>query len=341
MRVDRIPTTRLTQMRMLECALWAMLLITVLVLPGIEYVYASEFEATGLQKRKTEFVGLLGQRRVYRYYLPTHYDSKKSYPVVIALHGGISRGRNIRLRSGLDQIAEREGFIAVYPEGNGIGTFFKHWNAGTCCAKAMKADIDDVGFVLHLIDELSAGFSIDKARIYVFGFSNGAMLAYQIAAEEPQRIAAVAAISGTFGRVNDAGELDWHIPTPSLPVPTMIVHGSEDPRLPFDGIHDRKGKKNGLDMIPVREGARFWARSNGCAALGIRTPSGFENVKLTIWPHCNSNSEVRLYRLDGWKHSWAGASLKTNSDFNRIGRFETAEVIWNFFKRFRRGQPLQ
>lgn len=326
---------------MFECVLRAILLFAVVFLPGIEYAYANDFESTRLQKRKTEFAGLFGQRRVYRYYLPTHYDSKKSYSVVIALHGSISRGRNIRLRSGLDQIAEREGFIAVYPEGNGIGTFFKHWNAGTCCAKAMEADIDDVGFVLHLIDELGASLSIDKARIYVFGFSNGAMLAYQIAAEKPQRIAAIAAISGTFGRVNDSGEFDWYIPMPNLPVPTMIVHGSEDPRLPFDGIQDRKGKKNGLDMIPVLEGAKFWARSNGCAALGKHSSSGFENVELTIWPHCNSNSEVRLYRLDGWKHTWAGASPKTGSDYNKVGRFETAEVIWNFFKRFRRGPPLQ
>jgi len=326
---------------MFECVLRAMLLFALAVLPGIEYAYANEFESTGLQKRKTEFVGLFGQRRVYRYYLPTHYESDKSYPLVIALHGGISRGRNIRLRSGLDQIAEREGFIAVYPEGNGIGALLRHWNAGLCCAKAMKADVDDVGFVLHLIDELGASLSIDEARIYVFGFSNGAMLAYRIAAEKPQRIAAIAAISGTFGRVNDSGEFDWHIPIPKLPVPTMIVHGSKDPRLPFDGIQDRKGKNNELNMIPVREGARYWARSNGCAASGMRTSSGFENVELTIWSDCNSNSEVRLYRLDGWKHSWAGASPNTGSDYNQVGRFETAEVIWNFFKRFRRSLPLQ
>ncbi|MDH3375648.1 MAG: alpha/beta hydrolase-fold protein [Gammaproteobacteria bacterium] len=321
--------------------LWALLLPVFIVLFGIEYSYADELATGGLQKRKTEISGLLGQRRIYRYFLPSHYDSDKIYPVVIALHGGVSHGRNIRHRSNLDQIAEREGFIAVYPEGNGLGPFLKHWNAGTCCAQAMKAGVDDVGFILHIIDELSASLSVDRTRIYVFGFSNGAMLAYQIAAIKPQRIAAIAAVSGTFGRVNETGEFDWSLPMPDLPVPTMIVHGADDPRLPFGGIKNLKDKRNGLGMIPVLEGAKFWARSNGCVALGKQISSGFKNVNLTLWPHCKSRSEVRLYRLDGWKHSWAGASPKTGSDYNRVGRFETAEVIWEFFKRFRRSQPLQ
>ncbi|MDH3693026.1 MAG: hypothetical protein OER96_00450, partial [Gammaproteobacteria bacterium] len=203
-----------------------------------ELAYADEFAKSGLNKKKTELTGLLGQRRVYRYYVPTHYDNQRSYPLVIALHGGVSRGRNIRLRSGLDEVAEREGFVAVYPEGNGIGPLFKHWNAGTCCAKAMKEGIDDAGFVMRIVDELSDGLSIDTSRVYLLGFSNGAMLTYQIAANYPDPIAAIAAISGTFGRVTPSGEFDWYIPQPDVTMPTVIIHGSDDPRLPFDGVRD-------------------------------------------------------------------------------------------------------
>jgi len=306
----------------------------------VEQGHAGEFTKSGLNKRKTELTGLLGQRRVYRYYVPTRYDSERSYPLVIALHGINSRGRNIRLRSGLDDVAERDGFIAVYPEGNGIGALFKHWNAGACCAKAMKKGIDDAGFVMRIVDELSTGLSIDASRIYLFGFSNGAMLTYQIAAKYPERIAAIAAVSGTFGRVTASGELDWYLPRPAMSVPTLIVHGSDDPRLPFNGVLDTE-KRDGLGMIPVKQSANFWARVNDCPTQPTTPSSGYENVDLMLWSKCESTSEVRLYRLSGWEHSWAGASSKTRSDYNKVGGFETAEVIWEFFQRFSRSKIFQ
>jgi len=75
--------------------------------------------------------------------------------------------------SGWSQLADREGFIVIYPEGIGLLGFLQHWNAGHCCGKAAEDDWDDVAFIEAAINGVSIQYEIDKHRIYMVGFSNG------------------------------------------------------------------------------------------------------------------------------------------------------------------------
>ena len=92
------------------------------------------------------------------------------------------------LTGGARLVADREHFIAVYPNGTGRGRFLV-WNAGTCCGRAPLQGIDDVGFVRAMIDDLAKRTPIDRTRIYATGLSNGAMMTYRIAAEAPDLVA--------------------------------------------------------------------------------------------------------------------------------------------------------
>lgn len=85
---------------------------------------------TGLHKAKVELTGLFGARRKIHYYVPEGLQPGQAVPLVIALHGGLSSPRNIRLRSGLDYLANREKLVAIYPQGNCIFGQLLHWNAG-------------------------------------------------------------------------------------------------------------------------------------------------------------------------------------------------------------------
>jgi len=40
-------------------------------------------------------------------------------PLVVALHGGGTNGKSMQRFSGLDEAADRYGFIVVYPDGTG------------------------------------------------------------------------------------------------------------------------------------------------------------------------------------------------------------------------------
>lgn len=310
-------------------------LLLVMLAPATE---ASDWTAEpGLHSAKLELKGLNGHRRKSFYYVPEDLPESKKVPLVIALHGGLSNPKNIRRRSRLNELADREKLIAVYPQGNGIFNFFLHWNAGFCCAKAQEQQIDDPAFLVAVIDKLADALPIDQSRVYVFGFSNGAMLSYQLASRYPDRIAAIAALSGTYGRLLPDGRVQWPENDSASSMPTLIIHGSEDPRLPWDGSDESIDERGGIGMVPTLEIARFWARRNRCSD-GVEVPSGFSNVSLTRWLDCASGAPVDLYRLGGWGHRWAGRSVHTKADYKTVGGFESIDVIWDFFHKHRSDQ---
>lgn len=97
----------------------------------------------------------------------------------------------------MDRLADRESFIAVYPNGNGrFGKRLLTWNAGTCCAYLVINNVDDVGFVRALVATLAEKVPIDRRRVYATGLSNGAMMSHRLAAEAADLIAAVAPVAG-------------------------------------------------------------------------------------------------------------------------------------------------
>jgi polyhydroxybutyrate depolymerase len=166
---------------------------------------------------------LLRSVRKVQYYLPEGITAAAPVPLVVALHGGISSPKNIRRRSLLNELADREKLVAAYPQGNGLFGLLLHWNAGFCCGKAVDKGIDDVAFVMETIDQLAATVPVDLSRVYVLGFSNGAMLTYSLAAAHPERIAGIAAVSGALGRVTPEGDVDWQIAPPPGGMPTLVI----------------------------------------------------------------------------------------------------------------------
>jgi hypothetical protein len=95
-----------------------------------------------------------GESRSYRVHVPPGYDGLTPVPLVFVFHGGGGSGEQIELRSsGMNEIADREGFVAVYADGTGT---IRTWNAGGCCGSAARDEVDDVGFVRALLDHLEA-----------------------------------------------------------------------------------------------------------------------------------------------------------------------------------------
>jgi len=119
--------------------------------------------------------------------------------------------------TGLSDLADREGFLVVYPNGITLFGWFQHWNAGHCCGRAMKDQVDDVGFISTVIEEVRRDFRVDPSRIYMVGYSNGGMLAYLFAAQEPETLAAVAVIGATIGSSPSPSQPEVRIPPARRP----------------------------------------------------------------------------------------------------------------------------
>ncbi len=131
-------------------------------------------------------------RRWYEYVPESVRDSAAPVPLVVCMHGRGGSAESFIDLSGLNRVAEERGFIAVFPE---AGVYQQRpgglrnvllWN-GSYQGKP----IDDVPFVLALIDDVKSRYAIDASRVYACGQSSGGMMTSQLALRAPDVFAAV------------------------------------------------------------------------------------------------------------------------------------------------------
>ncbi len=248
-----------------------------------------------------------GRDRSYIVHVPK--DALTSpWPVVINFHGGGSSAAGQQAYARMDAVADREGFLVVYPNGTGgVAERLLTWNAGACCGYALLNKVDDVGFVRAVIDNLETHAQIDRARIYATGLSNGAMMAYRLAAEASDLVAAIAPVAGALALST----------TLKRPVPILHIHSVDDTRALYNG---GLGPPYPLTNIRVQHPAveallGRWAESSGCPGEpsidrpihGHGSSSGHTATRISYAP-CKDGVEVVLWKLTGAGHVWPGAS---------------------------------
>ena len=93
--------------------------------------------------------------------------------------------------------------------------------------------MQDIDFVEALIDDLSAKYEIDPARIYAVGYSLGSMFSYELACQLDDRFAAIASFAGTM----PVAPIDC---LPERNVPLLHLHGDDDPIIAYHNTWDWK-----------------------------------------------------------------------------------------------------
>jgi polyhydroxybutyrate depolymerase len=276
-----------------------------------------------------------GRNRAYLVHVP---PSRGVLPVVLAFHGGGGEARGFQEYAGLDGIADREGFVVVYPYGSGVlPRRLLTWNAGACCGRAMSDGVDDVAFAIAVLDDLGRRLPIDAHRVYATGHSNGAMMAHRLAAERGDRIAAIAPVAGALNLET--------LPT-GPPVAVLHIHSVDDPRAlyegglgpPFPGTDARSLHR------PVEEGLGRWRTRNGCAerAREVETRAGEvgsgnegQTATLLVWEPCAAGVTVAHWKLTGVGHGWPGnedSGLREELIGPATTLVDAAEEAWRFFE---------
>jgi polyhydroxybutyrate depolymerase len=277
-----------------------------------------------------------GRERSAIVHVPPRAAEHRNIPVVLNFHGGGGHGGNEKEYSLMDSVADRETFVAVYP--NGTGRFGKRlltWNAGTCCGYAVINNVDDVGFVRALIAQLSERISIDRRRIYATGLSNGAMMSHRLGGETADLIAAIAPVAG--GMV---------VPTiqTSRSVPVMHIHSVDDPRALYSGglgppfpLTKSQVFHPNIDQMIAR-----WVKHNGCSTeptvTDRRTDRDGRGHTATrfFYSNCRDGAEVVLWKLTAAGHVWPGAKQKFMERLlgPSTDIIDANQEMWNFLKRF-------
>ncbi|MBI40607.1 MAG: polyhydroxybutyrate depolymerase [Leptospiraceae bacterium] len=274
-------------------------------------------------------VSVEGQDRSYFVRLPYEKQPapEKKYPLIIQLHGGGGNAEYAESISQMTGIANERGYIVAYPDGSGprISRALKTWNAGQCCGKSMRDNVDDVAFLTGFIDHLIANYPVDPNRIYLCGFSNGGMMTYRAARTLAPRLAAIAVVSGAmFGEET----------IPESPLPVMIIHGTADDTVPFEGGESEMDVvQNNMkgEFASVQFAATFWARNNGCG-LTYRSVSLPEGPTFQKWTFpCPARSPVTVLALVDEGHAWPGGTSGRRNGPKPTTKLSASRVILDFF----------
>ncbi len=174
-----------------------------------------------------------GEQREYILHVPRSYHAGNPTALIIMLHGHGARAKTFESSTGMSRKADREGFIVAYPQALGSPSV---WHT----AVDGSSRIDDVAFIRNLIDSVSHRYSIDPARIYVAGHSNGAFMAYRVGSVLSNRIAAIGISAGSIGRITRSGDT-LRIKDPASPVAVIAFHGEADRAVPYNGGKESDG----------------------------------------------------------------------------------------------------
>lgn len=276
-----------------------------------------------------------GMERSYFYFLPEKDEGQKR-PLLIALHGGgKANGDEYAQRTGYNEIAAREGFMVIYP--NGVDA---QWNDGRNVTFRGAGDnrlIDDVGYINALMDLFVAQYDADPERIYIEGTSNGGMMVQRIACALSDKLAGAASV------IAGMPENIEHSCKPTGALPMLLMNATNDPWVPYNGGEvSPLGQPSGK-IIPSEQLFRFWSERNGCrpplpkvTKLPDTVPEDGSLIFKQYHPECRYGVEVAFYIIREAGHSRPGTIGHVPEKL--LGRnnkdISASEEIWSFFKRF-------
>ena len=238
----------------------------------------------------------------------------------------------------MDKTSDREGFIVVYPAGTNQDQGFTDrlllWNDGRPNQDGKASTVDDLGFFDQVYGDVQKHFNVDRKRVFVCGFSNGAQFSYCVAKKRSDKVAAVAAVAGQRGA-------SGFYEAPPRAMPVMQFSGKEDTVGPYEGGVPKfkkylKQAALKTELEAVRPAMASWARHNGCSPEPAETERRGKAV-MERWGPGKKGSEVILWTLEDGGHAWPGGKMMPSSEKIGLGHINTdvnaSDLMWEFFER--------
>jgi len=235
--------------------------------------------------------------RPFDLFVPTGYVAGTPTPLVVLLHGYGATGAIQESYFQLQPVAEAQTFLYATPDGTLDGSLNHYWNATDGCCDVGHLDVDDVGYLRALIDDVATRYTVDPKRIYLVGHSNGGFMAHRMACDDADQIAAIVSLAG----------VTWNDPTqctPSGPVSIAQVHGTADTTISYTG-----GMVFGLAPYPSAQATvDAWASRNACTGtdattmVDLITDVAGDETTVTRSTGCVPGGGVELWTIAGGGH---------------------------------------
>lgn len=255
-------------------------------------------------------IALGADHRVAYIHVPIGYRNDARTPLVLEFHGaGPEASAAAYLRgSPLDRLADRDGFLDIFPQGLRYSNGNLGWNA----YGPVLYPVAELPFIDRLIARIDAMFCVDSRGIYASGISNGANMINYLACRSTARlIAAVAPVAGPM-----YGQDDGPCAT-SRPISIIDIHSVDDPEVPYSGL---PSPPNQYPLPSVPAWLAGWARLDRCHPAPA-VQSAAPGQILRRWTRCAGSAEIIAYAVHAG-HSWPAT----------LGQRPAAEVVWQFFR---------
>lgn len=269
-----------------------------------------------------------GVARSYFVHVPAALEGRVGVPAVILFHGGEGDGRDAEEAAGLAAVAQARGFVAIYPNSPG-----QQWNDGRATTNSR---FDDVAFARAVVADAAVRFGVDRGRVFAAGMSNGGMFVQRLVCDAADLIRAGAVVAA-----NMPADLAPRC-APLRAVPLLLMGGTADPLMPFDGgeiaAARRLGAGVGGQVISWPQTVDFWARANGCASRP--GPEQLADVardgtRVSREAPGGCNAPVLAFAIDGGGHTWPGMAGRERRLTGPISRdIDATGTIIGFFAGF-------
>ncbi len=256
----------------------------------------------------TQTIDVNGEQRQFRQYLPSGLTNSESVPLVIALHGMGDDMQNFS-NVGFSWFADTARFICVFPQGlNSDLVGQSAWNNGTLIGSAA----DDIGFMNRLIDSLYVRHNIDLSRVYVCGFSMGAIMSNRLACTIPQRIAAIAPVCGALSSP------DLTSCNPGRPFPVMMMNSTVDQLVPY-------APATTPTLSSAQQTLDFWNQNNNNTDSTVTAMPDTENDTITVdkIAFSGGGAPVNMWKQNDAGHQWL---------YTPVNDIDATTEIWLFFR---------
>jgi polyhydroxybutyrate depolymerase len=271
-----------------------------------------------------------GYQREYILHLPAGWNHKEQISLLICLHGGGGNAEQMQKFSGFNTLADQRIFIVVYPNG-----WKGHWNdqRGGCTDEAHNLNIDDVGFISALIDTLKIKHPINK--VYVTGISNGGMMSYKLGSTIGNKLSGIAPIAACMP------ENLYKASPATLPMKVLIMNGTADPLVPYNGGEVKVGKYTRGRVASTEQSKQYWLKINQCDSTK-HTHYNFADKDKTDdctayseeYSSCGSEQKITVITIINGGHNIPGNKqyLPKSMIGNTCNDFNGEEMITEFFE---------
>ncbi len=266
-----------------------------------------------------------GRERTARLHVPSD-RFEGPLPLVVVLHGGGGNATNAERMTRFSALADEEGFLVAYPNGTGaLPSVLLTWNSGGLPVYAVENDVDDVGFLRALVDEIAQRAPVDRGRVFATGMSNGGMMVHRLAREAADVFAAIADVSGA---------MNFTATDSTTPISVMMIHGRADEHVGYDGGRPARAVGRAQDRVDasVAEATAYYVERLGLEPTPGRERCGKVTIETWSAPGDAAGRALVVVSIADEGHTWPGGPVIRRAADVPTAEFDATVEIWRFFR---------